>query len=177
MLFFLKITRGLYNAFSGAMTPSQIAYGMCIGLFFAFMPLNLPQVVMLVGLVLITRASIGLLLLTTALLKPIMLIGGDALPWAVGKVILEDLTFLRGPLGFLFNLPIVALVPFERYEVCGGFVIALLLSAILFFPLRKLVTYFRENVFARAEQYRLIRWWRGFWLTKALSFVFVGSGR
>ncbi len=177
VVWILSITRKIYNAFAGSMTPAQVAYGLCIGLFVAFMPMGLraPQTWAVIALVLVTRASLPLLLLSVAIVKPLMFIGLDALPWIVGRFVLEDLTFLQTPLRALLNLPGIALVPFERYAVMGGFVTALVLSAIIFFPVRAGVIWFRETVQPRAEQYRLIRWWRGFFLTRFLSFVFVGG--
>ena len=32
----------------------------------------------------------------------------------------------------------------------------------------------REHFVPRAEKYRVVRWFRGFWLTKILSYVFKG---
>lgn len=176
MFVVIKTTRWIYNTFAGAMTPSQIAYGMCLGLFTAFMPMGFlaPQTWAIVALVLFTRASVGLFMLTAVLLKPLMLLGVDAIPGRIGYALLESPS-LRGLLGTVLNAPGVALFPFDRYQVLGGFVLALALSAILFVPIRMAVIYFREKIQPRADQYRIVRWWRGFFLTRALGYIFTGK--
>ncbi len=166
MLFALKFLRWIYNTLAGAMTPAQIAYGLCLGVFVALMPMGLqePQTWAIVALVLLTRASIWLFMLAAALLKPLMLLGLDALPWHVGRFVLEETESLREALGAVLNWPVLAIFPLDRYAV------------IVAFPLVYwFVIYFRTTIQPRAEQYRIIRWWRGFWLTRALSFVFSGE--
>jgi uncharacterized protein (TIGR03546 family) len=177
MIFVLKFTRWIYNTLAGAMTPTQIAYGLCLGLFVALMPMGLfePQTWVVVLLLLLTRASIWLFMLTAAILKPLMLLGLDALPWKLGRAILEDAAGLRGFLGKALNAPVVALFPLDRYAVFGGFVLALALSVVFFYPIRMFVVWFRRTIQPRADQYRIVRWWRGFFLTRALSYVFVGD--
>jgi uncharacterized protein (TIGR03546 family) len=178
MLAILKLTRWLYNTFAGAMSPTQIAYGMCLGLFLVTMPFSWTsaQTLCVLGLVLVTRASVGLFSLTAALVKPIMMLGGDAVAWHLGKLLLEDTAALKSLWPKVLNLPVIALVDFPRYSVMGGFVLALLGSMVLFWPVRQGIVHFRTVIQPRADQYRLIRWWRGFWLTKLLSWIFVGGG-
>jgi len=177
MIFILQITRWIYNTFAGAMTPSQIAYGLCLGLFLVTMPFGWTnaQTLMIFGLVLVTRASIGLFSLTAALVKPLMMLGGDGVAWKMGRWLLEDVEALKSLWPKVLNLPVIALVDFPRYSVMGGFVLALLGSIILFWPIRQAIVHFRTIIQPKADQYRIIRWWRGFWLTKALSYIFVGG--
>jgi hypothetical protein len=61
--------------------------------------------------------------------------------------------------------------------VLGGFALALAGSIVLFMPIRMAVLWFRRTIQPRADQYRIVRWWRGFFLTRALTYVFVGSGK
>jgi uncharacterized protein (TIGR03546 family) len=179
MIALLKLTRWIYNTLAGAMTPNQIAYGLCLGLFVAFMPMGLraPQTLAVILLLFLTRASIWLLMLTAALLKPLMLLGLDAVPWKLGRHVLEDMQGLRGALRTVLNAPVLAWFPLDHYAVLGGFLLALAGSVVLFLPIRWFVLWFRRAIQPRADQYRIVRWWRGFFLTRALSYVFVGSGR
>ncbi len=177
MLVLLRLTRSLYNTFAGAMTPSQIAYGLCLGLFLVMMPFKLTHAHTLgvLSLVLVTRASIGLFFLSAALFMPYMkFAGGEAHAWKLGRFALESES-LKGFWTTVLNLPAIAIVDFDKYRVMGGFLLALLFSLVLFLPIRYAVIYFRTEIQAKADQYRIIRWWRGFFLNKALSYVFVGS--
>jgi uncharacterized protein (TIGR03546 family) len=178
MIAFLKLTRWIYNTFAGAMTPNQIAWGLCLGLFCALMPMGLvtPQLWAIVLLYFTTRASVWLFMMSVALLKPLMGLGLAALPWKVGRALLENES-LRGPLGRFLHAPVVAWFPGDHYAVLGGFVVALAMSIVLFMPIRMAIVWFRSNIQPRADQYRLIRWWRGFFLTRALSYVFVGGSK
>ena len=177
MLVLQKLTRSLYNTFAGAMTPTQIAYGLCLGLFLAMMPFSWTnaQTIIIFSLVLVTRASMGLFGLTAALVKPLMMIGGDAISWRLGRWLLEDVPSLKPVWPKLLNLPVIALVDFPRYAVMGGFVMALVSAIVLFFPIRQTIVWFRTSIQPRADQYRIVRWWRGFFLTKLLSWIFVGD--
>jgi len=177
MFAIVKLTRWIYNTLAGAMTPNQIAYGLCLGLFVALMPFGLrePHTLAILALVLFTRASIWLFMLTGVLVAPLVALGLDVVCWKVGHFVLEDMASLRGALSRVLNAPVVALVPFDRYAVLGGFLVALAGSIVLFFPIRAFVLFFRRAIQPRADQYRIVRWWRGFWLTKALSFVFIGD--
>ena len=174
MFVIVKTLRWIYNTLAGAMTPAQIAYGLCLGLFTALMPMGLtaPQTLTIIGLVLLTRASIWLLMLTAVLLKPLMMLGLDAIPWKLGRHVLEDMPGLRAPLAKALNAPVVALFPFDRYSVLGGFLLALALSILLFYPIVRFVVYFRTTIQPRADQYRIIRWWRNFFVARALNYVF-----
>lgn len=178
MLLFLKMTRWIYNTFAGGMTPSQIAYGLCLGLFLVMMPFGWTkaQTIAVALLMLVTNASLGLFALTAALVKPLMLLGGDAVAWRLGRTLLENES-LKPLWKSTLNLPVIALFELDKYIVLGGFVLALAGSAILFFPIRQTIVYFRTVVQPKADQYRIIRWWRGFWLTKGLSYIFVGGNQ
>src|SRR5262249_24765529 len=87
----------------------------------------------------------------------------------------EDAQWARGPLNAFLHAPVVAWFPGDRYLVLGGFVTALIPSLLLFMPIRWTVIWFRETIQPKGDQYRIIRWWRGFFLTKILGWVFVGS--
>ena len=178
MFALVKLTRWIYNTLAGAMTPNQIAYGLCLGLFLAFMPtrplwLSAPYLAAIALLMLVTRASIWLFMLAAVLVKPAMHLGLRPIPWKLGRSLLDHPS---PALVKILNLPVIAWFPFDRYAVLGGFLVALAASAVLFFPIRLLVLWFRRAIQPRADQYRIIRWWRGFFLTRALSYVFVGSG-
>jgi uncharacterized protein (TIGR03546 family) len=178
MLILLKLTRSLYNTFAGAMSPTQIAYGMCLGLFVTLMPFGVAkaQTLAIFGLLLTTRASWGLFGMTAALVLPAMkALGGQTLLYRIGYSALE-MDSLKPTWQKVLNLPGIALVELDHYAVMGGFLLALAGSIVLFFPLRWGITWFRTNIQPRADQYRVVRWWRGFFLTRALSYIFVGSG-
>src|SRR5262245_5232005 len=115
MLILLKMTRWIYNTFAGAMSPTQIAYGLCLGLFLVMMPWGM-QTAFVLSLVLVTRASIGLFSLAAAFVKPLMMLGGDVLAWKVGRSALEAPS-LKSFWGSVLNLPVVALVPFDNYRI------------------------------------------------------------
>ncbi|HVY61638.1 MAG TPA: DUF2062 domain-containing protein [Planctomycetota bacterium] len=173
MLFLLKFTRWLYNSFAGAMTPTQLAYGLCLGFFMGMLPWAPAVLAAFIALILVTRASWGLMGITAAGVKPLMMAGGYDFAYRIGKTLLDDPArhdFWRRTL----TLPVVGLVPFQRYVVLGGFVMAAVCAVVVFLPLRQFIVYFREKIQPRADQYRIVRWWRGFFLTKALSYIFVG---
>src|SRR5207302_6749235 len=112
MLILLKLTRSLYNTFAGAMTPTQIAYGMCLGLFVTLMPFGVTKVQTLAvfGLMLTTRASWGLFGLTAAIVLPAMkAIGGQSFLYRVGSSALETES-LKPTWQKVLNLPGIALV-------------------------------------------------------------------
>jgi uncharacterized protein (TIGR03546 family) len=180
MLALVKLTRWIYNTLAGAMTPNQIAYGLCLGIFLALMPtrplsLSAPYLAVVALLMLLTRASIWLFMLGAVLLKPAMHLGLRPLPWKLGRHVLDGMPGIHDPLRSALNAPVIAWFPFDRYAVMGGFLLALALSIVLFMPVRWAVLWFRRVIQPRADQYRIVRWWRGFFLTKALSFVFIGT--
>ncbi len=175
MIAILKLTRWIYRTLAGGTSPSQLAYGLCLGFFIALLPFSAPLTWVLLSLLLFTRASVWLLMLSATLLKPLYALGLHKGCWHVGRWLLEDATFARPLLERVLRAPVVALLGFDRYVVMGGFVVALALTIVLFIPIRRFVIWFRAQIQPHAEQSRFVRTIMGFWFVKALRFVFVGT--
>ncbi len=174
MIVVFKLTRWIYKTLAGGATPAQIAYGLCLGIFVALMPFSWPLLAIFIALALFTRASVWLLMLSAVLTAPLRLLFLEDWAWSLGHSLLENES-LKPVWVKVLNLPVIAILHFERYAMLGGFVLALAISIVIFYPICRLVVLFREKIQARADQYRIVRWWKGFWLTRALGYV-IGGG-
>ncbi|MFC1707699.1 hypothetical protein ACFL59_12930 [Planctomycetota bacterium] len=176
MVFLLNITRGIYNAIAGSGNPNHVAVGVWLGLIAGLAPLGITEALtlLILFLLLITRAGFAVFLCTLGVVKPIMLAGGSRITEATGVLLLERIDALKPMWETVLNLPVVALFGLDRYEMLGGAMLGVLVGAALFFPIRKAVVTFRESIAPRLNNYRVVRWLRGFWLVRVLSYVFTG---
>jgi len=81
---------------------------------------------------------------------------------------------LQGFWKSFLNLPFVALLGLERYEVAGGFFIGLLAGSALWWPVRFLVAKYRDPVLERLSKSKLFKFITNLWLVRILRWILLG---
>jgi len=168
----------LYNIFSGEIPPYLVAYGLVLGLFFGLMPQGLfePVTYIFVALFLLTRASVGFVLVTALITRMIMSFGMWAVVDGTGRAVLNA-EALQGLLTALVNAPFIAWLGLDRYAAMGGLIWALVLSGICFIPMLRFVRWFRADFLPGAKDTRIGRFLTENFLGKILRTVFFGVVR
>lgn len=155
----LKIFRALFGMFDGELPAPLMAYGLCLGLFFGFMPQGPAEFMTLIilSLLIFTRCSLGLFAIS-AVVSKLLTVTVLATPIAkTGRAILE-MGSLQGVWTTLLEIPGIRLLDLWRYSAFGGFAWALLASAVLFWPTMKISAWAQESVMSKAGSEGAMAW-------------------
>jgi uncharacterized protein (TIGR03546 family) len=174
-MFIIKFIRKLFAALSSGVAPGQLALGFCIGVLLALTPFWAAHTILFILLLLALRANFSMALLAIALLKPLWYLFFDKTAYRVGRFMLEDLEGLKGFWKWINNLPGIALMGLENYQILGSLVLALALAIVLFFPVRYLVIKYRETLHERLAKSKFFKWATNLWIVRALKWLFVGG--
>ena len=165
----------LYKILSADASPSAIGFAVLFGLTLGFIPLSSGLAICLMAGLLIFRVQISTALLALGLGKALSLLGVAALFEPVGAMLLEPEGF-HGFWTWFLNLPLVAWFGFHIHAVLGGAVLGLVLGLLLYYPVCRVVSAYREFLHGKLSSNKFFLWLTNFWIIKALRFVFVGKG-
>jgi uncharacterized protein (TIGR03546 family) len=173
-MFILSFIRSLYKVLSSDSSPSAVAFAACFGVIAGSVPLWAGLFWLMLACILVFRVQITTALFTWGITRLISVVGLARVYEGIGEKLLEN-DALRGFWTWFLNLPVVAWLGLDRYAVLGGAVVGLIISIIIFFPVRQLVVSYRRYVHEKVSQNRFFRWLTSFWLTKLLKLIFVGA--
>lgn len=146
MFSFVKIPAQLLRFFLGLrITPPEVAFGVCLGLFMGFVPLNNAIAIFLLLLFIAIRLNRLTTLLTLPLFKLLYFLGISNLTGKIGEYLLIDAKYLTKFWSWFTSLPVIALLDFNNTLVCGGIVFSLILSPFVYFISKKLYTVYAEK--------------------------------
>jgi len=111
-------------------SPTEVAGGVCLGMFLGFIPLNGPMALALLIFFFFFKINRFSTVITLPLFKLLYLLGASSLAERIGGYLLLDANFLTGFWKWVTSLPVLALVDLNNTLVAGG----LALSVVLCFP-------------------------------------------
>ena len=166
--------RSLYKVLGADASPLSIAFAMGFGITLGCIPLTSGLGLFLIACVLVFRVQISAALLALGISGLLAMAGQRTLYVPVGEALLDAGSLHNFWTTFL-NLPVVAWLDLDRYAVTGGAVVGIVIGAVLFYPITRLVTGYRRFLHEKVSGNSFFRWLTNFFLVKALRFVFVGK--
>ena len=173
-MFVLKLIRKLYKGLSGADSPNQIAFGFGLGIVLGLTPTTSGMGLLLIAVILLFRVSLAFAFVGWALAGTIRAALLSGFLAQVGFWVLEVLP-LHSLWKALLNLPLLALLGLERYEVMGGFAVGLSAALALWWPIRYLVQRYRDTVVERLSRSKIFKYVTNLWLVRILRWILVGA--
>ena len=173
-MFILSFIRSLYKVLSSDSSPSAVAFAACFGVIAGSVPLWAGLFWLMLACILVFRVQISTAIFAWGITRLLCLAGLAGVFERVGVRLLEN-DALRGFWTWFLNLPVIAWLDLHRYAVLGGAVVGILISLVIFFPVRQLVVGYRRYVHEKVSRNRFFRWLTSFWLTKLLKLIFVGA--
>lgn len=174
-MFALKITRTIYKALSGRLSPGLVVWALALGLLAALVPLSptAGSLYLILMLLLFTRASFGIFMLPLMFLKPLVVLWLWQPIQQVGHLTLEA-EGIRWIWRWLVNLPVVALLELDRYSVMGAYVVTVVATAVMAWPVILLIKHIRKHIVPRLDEYRIVRWFKSFAGFQLFKYIFIG---
>jgi len=135
--------RKILGILKSSLTPNQIAFSFAVGIFAGLPPMGL-HVVIPITLALLVRCSFRAFLLAMGLFKLLSLAVAPA-SYAIGRFLLDTSLGLDGLWRWLFHLPVLAPMGYQRYLLFGSVVVALCIAVPVFLAVRLLVIKYRRS--------------------------------
>lgn len=165
--------RKVLKILKSSLSPNQIAFGFALGIFAGLPPMGL-HVIVPITLALLVRCSFSSFLISTGLFKLISF-GLAPAGYALGRYLLDPARGLDGLWSFLFHLPVIAPIGYNRYLLLGSIVIAFGIAIPVFFIVRSAVVLYRARLAAKVKGWRItarLRRVRGIGI---LQWLFLGG--
>lgn len=148
-----KFIRKIFQVLKSQASPAQIALGLCVGIMLGLTPLGWHSLILLT-VALVLNISLGGVSLGFAVFKVLFFIVRPY-TYAVGFFILEDWGQLNWLWEIVFFWPVLAWAELNQYLVFGGYVVAVLVSALIFPLVTLTVNRYRANYGERIRSEKL----------------------
>ena len=144
-MFVVRRIRSLFKVLNSALSPNQVAVGFCFGILAGFPPLGLHSL-LIFSLAFLFNTSFSATILAFGVSKLVawLLI---PLSYQIGKIVLDEISFLEPLWTTLFNWPVLALMEHNNYVVFGSYLIAIVVSIPVFFLIKSFVRQYRASFF------------------------------
>ena len=140
MFSLLKIPSRIIDILEANITPKEIAFGVCLGMFLGFTPLNGTTALLLALFFFIFKVNRMATLLTLPVFKTAYLLGVSKLGDATGLYLLEKANYLTGFWRVVTNFPVIAYLDLNRTTVAGGILLSAILSMPVYFIAKSIST-------------------------------------
>lgn len=141
MLGFLNLPAKIVSIIEGNISPREIAFGVCLGAFLGFIPLNGPMALLLAAFFFVFRINRVSTLITLPVFKCAYLLGMYQLADTTGFYILEKAGYLAGFWRWVTHLPVIAYLDMNNTLIAGGIVIATIFSIPIYFITKRSVIF------------------------------------
>lgn len=138
MFSFFKLPARIIGILEANISPREIAFGVCLGMFFGFTPLNGTTAFLLAICFFVFKVNRMATVLTLPVFKTLYILGMSKMADGLGTYLLEKADYLYGFWRIITNLPIIAYVDINRTTVAGGLVLSALLSIPVYFISKRL---------------------------------------
>ncbi len=135
----------------------QLAIGLTLGIFLGFSPFLSLQTLLILVILLVFKVQIGAAFLSAFFFKFIAFLADPAADW-LGQKTLEHPSFID-LWTTLYNLPLIPYTRFNNSIVMGSFVLALIISPIVYFVFLQLIKQYRSRVVEKFEKSKV---WKAF---------------
>lgn len=133
MLSFLNVPAKIIGILEANITPREIAFGVCLGMFLGFTPLNGTTALLLALFFFIFKVNRMATLLTLPIFKTLYLLGVSKIGDAAGLYLLEKANYLAWFWRIVTNCPVIAYLDVNRTTVAGGLFLSAVLSVPVYF--------------------------------------------
>jgi len=158
MFSFVKIPARFLGFLLGLnITANEVALGVCLGMFFGFVPFNKVMALFLLLLFMVIRLNRLSTLLVLPFFKLLYVLFVSNLTDKIGAYLLVDAKYLTNFWNWFTSLPIIALLDFNNTLICGGIVFSLVLSPFVYFISRKLYSIYVEKYVRNFRQSKFMK--------------------
>ncbi|MDP8299317.1 MAG: DUF2062 domain-containing protein [Candidatus Tantalella remota] len=157
MIPFINLPVKIVKLFTANVSESEVAAGVCMGLFLGFIPLNGPMAIMLFALFFLFKINRLATMLVLPFFKLLYILGVSVLADKIGGVLLIDMKFLAILWNFLTSLPIVAYLDLGNTLVTGGLTISIILTVPVYIGAKKGIVVLREKYFDRIKNSAFVK--------------------
>lgn len=157
MLGFLNLPAKIVSIIEGNISPREIAFGVCLGVFMGFIPLNGPMALLLAVFFFVFRINRVSTLLALPVFKCAYLLGMYKLADATGFYILEKADYLAGFWRWVTHLPVIAYLDINNTLIAGGIVIATIFSIPIYFITKRLVIFLNVKYSEKIKNSKLAK--------------------
>ena len=174
MFSFLNLPARVINILEANITPREIAFGVCLGMFLGFTPLNGTTALLLALFFFIFKVNRAATLLTLPLFKILYLLGISKIGDASGSYLLEKASYLTGFWRLVTNFPIIAYLDVNRTTVAGGLLLSAVLSAPVYFIAKGISAPLLAKYSAKMQNTAFAKWANKFKLVSRAGSI-IGS--
>ena len=139
-------------------SPTEIAGGVCLGMFLGFTPFNGPMVIVLIGLFLILKFNRLSTLITLPLFKLFYVLGVSSLTNSLGEYVLINAEYLTYFWRFVTSLPVLAYFGLYNTLVAGGLIVSAILSVPVFLVSKKLAFLIKSKYGEKIKNIKFFKW-------------------
>lgn len=156
----MSIPRRILKLLEANIAPSEIAAGVCMGMFLGFIPLYGPMTIVLVICFFLFKLNKLSVLLSLPVFKLLYILGFYKLADFLGGILLIDAGFLVGFWRWVTGLPIIAYLGIGNTLVTGGLVLSGILCAPVYFGLKRLTILMREKYAEKITNLAIVKWFK-----------------
>lgn len=172
MLSFLNLPAKIIGILEANITPRDIAFGVCLGMFLGFTPLNGTTALLLALFFFIFKVNRMATLLTLPAFKALYLLGISKIGDAAGLYLLEKADYLTGFWRVATNCPVIAYLDINRTTVAGGLFLSAVLSVPVYFIAKNISAPILAKYSAKMKDSAFSKWFQRFKLvTKAGNII------
>ncbi len=152
----LKIASKIIKALRSNQAPHEIAWGFVLGMIIGITPLWNLHNLLLIVLIIILRVN-GAMAAAGFLLFSVFAFLLDPLFHSLGYWLLTGIAGLHSLWLFFADMPILAWSNYNNTLVLGSLVVALLLTAPMFFLVRRGVVQYRSGLASHVQKFRIVQ--------------------
>ncbi|NQT23347.1 MAG: DUF2062 domain-containing protein [Candidatus Omnitrophica bacterium] len=172
MIPFLNLPGRIVRLFGANVSVSEVASGICLGMFLGFIPLNGPMAIILFLCFFLFKINRLAAMLILPLFKLLYILGVSVLTDWLGGQILINAQFLAGFWGWVTHLPILAYLDLGNTLVVGGILLCAILCLPVYLVSKKAIIIIRERYFDRIKNSKFVAWLKKMpLLNKITTFV------
>ena len=150
----------IVRLFDSNSSPSEVAAGVCLGMFMGFIPLNGPMAILLFACFFLFKINRLAAMLVLPLFKLFYVLGVYALADSLGGFLLINSEFLAGFWRIVTHMPVLALLDLNNTLVSGGLTIGIILCAPVYIFAKKGILVIREKYFAGIKNSKFVKWFK-----------------
>ncbi|MEA3489389.1 MAG: TIGR03546 family protein [Candidatus Omnitrophota bacterium] len=172
MLPLINLPVKIVKLFSSNTSASEVAAGVCLGMFMGFIPLNGPMAILLLLCFFIFRINRLAAMLVLPLFKLLYVLGVSGLADIIGGYLLIQADYLIFFWRQLTHLPVVAYLDLNNTLVAGGLFLSWVLCIPVYIFSKKGIVIIREKYFDRIKNSAFVKWFKNIPLiSKILSII------
>lgn len=160
MIPFLNLPVKIVRLFDSNSSPSEVAAGVCLGMFMGFIPLNGPMAIVLFVFFFVFKINRLAAMLVLPLFKLLYVLGISSLTDSLGGYLLISAEYLTYVWRILTHMPVMALLDVNNTLVAGGLVLSGILCVPVYIFSKKGIVVLREKYFDKIKNSKFVKWFK-----------------